>query len=505
MENKKMKIGLNVFSNEVAEEKERCFLPLEGNVADYVVCHFDCDCFSVEDNPAHIKKVGEVLGKHGLEYVANFEFVNFNPSPVGPDGYDWANREDGTHLLNLPDEYVKAHASNPNFVGLMYDEFEHVIINRNISVSMATKWKKVQPAFPLLDKTDTVKQGELLSSQLGDYWSRLKNSGAPALSGEHVFPVLFHTFARNGITPNFKSQKESASNIQYAIAGGAALQYGTDLWNCVDLWYRLTNPGHSSDEMYHNLKFAYLAGVTRVYVESCHPMTKDGQLTEYGVKYREFCKEYKGKERDYCIHDYRPEIGIIRYDDTFWGQCDPVMWKPILFGNKKIKPTSQSREYLKAFSIITHGETCPNGISWGRVSPWSLRKHRSFVTMNSTAVFDDRVEKDKLSSLKLCFLCGVHIEESTLKAVGELVRENGLTVVTSPRYLPDGLKSKVKGSCTEINDGKGKWIVVRSFRNGRMKKLVKPFLGSKGEIRLTFADREIRLKISENGETFKVL
>lgn len=494
-----MKIGLNVFDGDVLEDKSPFKLTIGDGAADYAVCHVDPQRFTLGESIEKAKKLAEKFKKTGIDFIANFEFQNFDMKSESVDGYKWAERPDGTHLLNIPGEYLKALSSGGNLIGIMYDEFEHVIANRNLSLEIAAKLLKRFPAFPLFNGRDALKQGELLSSQIREFAAGLKEKGAKNIYGEHVFPILFHKFASSGITPNFKSQKESYSNVQHAIAAGAALQYGTELSNCVDCWYRLTNPGHSAEEMYNNLKFAYYAGVNRVYVESSAVMVKDNKLTAHGEKFRQFCKEYKGKERDWDVHDYTPEIGIVRYDDTFWGQCDPVMWKRMLFGNSKVKPDYRCREYLKAFHLITHGETCINGLSWGRISPWSIKPHRSFASMNSTAVFDEKADEKCLASLKLCFLCGISISEETIKNVEKAVEENGLTVVTTQRFIPASVACKVKGRYCEIAEGKGKWIVVRSFRDPRLKTAVKPYIGNKNEIRLTFGEKEIKFKISDDG------
>lgn len=491
---------------------KRFFLPTDtGKGVDFVLCHFDPDeKKTVEENCRIAEKAAADWKEHGVDFIANFEFLNFNEYGSTSDGFDWCNRPDGCHRLDIPDEYVKALGSSGNLLGIMYDEMEHILINRNVSLTMNRKGFKNVPLFPIPDTKDVLEQGKILDKQLSDYASGMKNKGADRFLGEHVFPVLFHKFARNGIIPNFKSQKESCSNVQFSIAAGAALQYETELFNCIDLWFILTFPGHSPEEMYHNLVFSYLAGINRAYVEHGNALVEkkendEYEFTEYGKNFRRFADEYKGKDRGYCVQDYRPEIGIIRYDDSFWGQCDPVAWKKILFGNKKIKPNYKARELTKAMHLITHGETCPRGLAWNRISPWSLRKHRSFLSMNSAVVFDENVTKEKLSSLKLCFLCGYHISDKTLKAVSELVKENGLTVITTKRFAPEHILQKTKGLCSEVIDGKGKWIVTNRFLNCKIKKAVKPFIGNKGEIRLTFADREIRLKISENGETFTVI
>ena len=499
-------IGFNTFDGDVAEEKPAFVLSADGGKSiDFVLCHFDPNRGTVEEACEMADKVTQTVKDMGAEIIANFEFQNFSPESRGTDGYEWANRPDGTHRLNLPAEYVAALAKNGNLRGIMYDEFEHCIANVNISIALSTKFKKRLPVFPLSKSNDAVEQSNLLDSQLKEYADGIKSMGAPRMYGEHVFPILFHKFAKAGITPNFKSQKESYSNVQYAIASGAALQYGTELCNCVDNWYRLTNPGHSAKEMYSNLVLSYLSGVTSVYVESSHVFVTDDSLNDYGKAFLKFSSEYKGKPRNYNISDLRPEIGIIRFDDTFWGQCDPVMWRKILFGNKNIKPDSGSREYIRVFNILTHGETCRNGISWGRVSPWSLRKHRSFASLNSTCVFDENVRKETLSSLKLCFLCGNLISPETLSDVAELVRDNGLVAVTTKKYAPGHIASKVKGGFCEIADGSGKWIVVDSFSSSKLREAVRPFIGNKGEMRLTFANNEIVMKISEDGEGFDVI
>ncbi len=502
MDNKKMLIGLNVFESEVLSGDPHFTLTIgDGTTADYAVCHFDPNRKNYDEALEDARKTAFIFKNLCMDFVANFEFQNFSYDCKSPDGFDWAFNSDGLHRLCLNKEYIGALCCEGNLAGIEYDEFEHCIINRNLSVELASKGKIKPPVFPLSKSGDVFDQEALLEKQVKEYADEIISAGSPALCGEHVFPVLFHLFARSGITPNFKSQKESASNIQFAIAGGAALQYGTPLWNCVDSWFRLTNPGHSPEELESNLRFAYYAGVNRVYAESSSPMVKEGKLTPYGESYKKFCTAFRGKERDYDISDYTPEICVIRQDDSFWGQNDPVAWKRMLFGNKKIKPDASSKEYIKALHLITHGKSFRSGLSWDRIGFSFLTKHRSFLPLNSTAVFDERVGYDTLKSARLCFMCGRVISEETKSAVEKLVRENGLTAVTTAKHLPEELKGKAKGSFSEIKHGSGSYICVKSFLSSRLKKRVKPFLGKNDEIRLTFGGREIRLKISDDGNT----
>lgn len=470
---------------------------------DFVVCNYTPER-SVKGECEFISEFPEKFEKFGLKYVLNTEFANWHGSNITEDGYDWCNTDDGCHRVNLHPDFIKALTKDENCLGIMYDEMEHSIINRNLTLTI-NKIAKHLPVFPLALAKDVVIQGELLRLQCKELADFYKKNGAKRFVGEHVFPVLFHTFASAGIIPNFKSQKESYSVLQYVNAAGAALEYNTELWNCVDLWNYNTFPGHSPEEMFYNLWFSYLVGTTRVYVEGASQFFTDGKPNEYAYQYKKFTTDDRRKHREYTVQDYKPEIGIIRYDDSYWGQCDPFMWRPILLGNKNLKVTKTAKEFTKAFNVITHGETCKNGLAWDRISPWSLRPHKSFCSMNGVAVFDDRVTKDKLESLKLCFLCGYYISEETIKAVIELAKYNGLTIVAPRRFCPEYIKRQAKGSFSEVKDGKGKWIVTSNILSNKTKKSVRSFIGNKGEMKFTFKDKTIRMKISRDGNSFEVI
>ena len=504
MSDKIMRLGINMNFENVREDSPqfRCVC----DKVDFMVAHTDPQNAPLPVSIEKTRAAAKLLDARGIDYVANFEYQNFVHDATAPDGTEWVLNTDKLHRLSIPDAYVKALSASEHFKGVMYDEFEHAIINRNLSIILSSKGRIKKTVFTLLDGKDPYAQGELLDRQIGEYAAEIKRKGAELFIGEHVFPVLLHTFARNGMIPNFKSQKESVTNLCFAFAAGAAMQYDMPLWTCVDCWFRMTNPGHSADEMYYNLKFADLAGVNNAYVESTSVFLDDnGSPNDYAKRFAAFSESGINRERDYDIRDYRPEIGVIRYDDTYWGQGDPVMWRYMLFGNERIKPDRRSKEILRVFHLLTHGETSKRCFNWDKIHPWALRRHRSFMTMNSAAVFDDRVCKG-LESLKLCFLSGIHISDGTLARVAELVRDNGLTVVTPKRFAPEHIREKVKRRYSEVEDGKGVWIVCDRIDSNRVRKRVAPFLGRKGEIRLTFdGGREIRLRISKDGDSFEVL
>ncbi len=491
-----MQIGLNVFWDGSDFHDHSRIMLASGAKLDFAVCHLSVITDTLKDACKMAEGVSDAFKKLGLPYIANFEQANFDRECKGPDGFEWANHIDRTHRMVFPEAMLRALNKNENLIGVIYDEFEHMIINRSAGIAINAKIN----AFPLPETPSVLNDGAELVRNLKPYVADIKGAGVKRFAGEHVFPVLYHTFAKCGMIPNFKAQKESFTDIQYALAAGAALEYDTELWDCVDMWFMRTHPGHSPEEMYNNLVFAYESGVTRVYVESSAAMVDNGTVNKYGKAFIRFTEEYQGKPRDYEIADLRPQIGIIRYDDTYWGQAGILLWKRILFGDERLRPTKKQKEYLRVFHLLTHGKTCAGGINWGRFTSWSLRRHRSFAGMKSTVVFDDTVRKQNLTSLKLCFLCGETISEQTIDDVSELVKNNGLIAVTTKRFLPHHIKPGRFRAVETVSDGNGKWIIVRSFRSRKLKKLLTPYIGESGKITLDFSDHSTVLRISDDGD-----
>ena len=496
-----MKIGFNVFERQMLEGQPAFTLPLQNGV-DFLFCHTSPDPLGYADEYQKAARLSAIAAEYGAALIADFEFQNASGSFIGSDGRDWCRAADSGHRLNPDPAFLSALNAFGNLYGVVYDEFEYAVSARNLSLWWGNKLRFGAHAFPPLKHGDALAQGEAFAAALEEYAREILAMGVPRFAGEHVFPILFHAFARARMIPNFKSMKESCTNLAFAVAAGAALQYGTELWTCVDLWYRQSFPGHSAAELYDNLRFAYLAGVDLAYVESAPALVKDGSLTDRGEAFLRFVQEYKGKERDYRIADYRPEIGVIRYDDTYWGQN--LFWDRGLYGNGRLRPDRRSKEWIEAIDAVTFGESGKASFNLNRIDRTLLQKHRSFCSMNALAVFDDRVRRETLRSLKLAFLCGIRISPETLADVGALVRENGLTVVTPKRFVPERLRLLTAGTLTQIKDGKGAWIVTDDFTAPALRRIISPFLGKPGQIRLPFADREILLKISSDGERFDI-
>ncbi len=494
-----MKLGFNTFDTHVFREDAHFTVPLSCG-ADFVFCHTDPTPACGVRGKEKAACLAEAFYARGLDFIANFEFQNNISGFADEDGFEWCRTPDGAHRLHPNPAFIKALASRGNLMGVCYDEFDYCVSTRNLSMWLGSKRTFGAPCFMPLKTENPYVQGEAVSQALGAYVKEITAMGAPAFAGEHVFPILYHTFAKNGMAVNFKAMKENPTNLQFAAAAGAALQYGAPLWCCADLWHRQTFPGHSPEELYYNLLFCHLAGVDLAYVESDPVLAQDGALTPHGQAYADFLRTYRGAPQPRRIAGYRPAIGILRYDDTWWGQN--AFWNRGLFGNPRLHADARSREWLRAVHTVTFGQSGKFGFNLNRIDRTLLKKHRSFLPMNGLAVFDAFARKETLAPLRLAFLCGVYLSPGTLRAVEELVAENGLTAVCPPRFLPARLQTRANGSYTEIADSDGLWIAARDPADERVRRRVKDLLDAENEIRLPFAQGSLTLRISENGETF---
>ena len=66
----------------------------------------------------------------------------------------------------------------------------------------------------------------------------------------------------------------------------------------------------------------------------------------------------------------------------------------------------------------------------------------------------------------------------------------------SDKKITDAIRSASNGKISEINDGKGKWIVTDNLKSRALKTRLKEFLGKKGEMTYRFGDKTLNLKIS---------
>jgi hypothetical protein len=145
-------------------------------------------------------------------------------------------------------------------------------------------------------------------------------------------------------------------------------------------------------------------------------------------------------------------------------------------------------------------------LSWNAGNYYQGMPHRSFAPANAPVVFDDLVTKEHLKTVNLAFLCGLFMSNQTLAGINELVKKNGLVVVTSARFAPEKLVAAYTGGTKEFGVGKGKWIITGDMACDELKKRVKPFLGNDDEIVYHFkGNRMITMKISPDGDELKII
>ena len=487
---------------------------------DFVVYHYRGPEGTVADEAKKMEKLGNDFQKANLKVVVNVECGNWHIDMKSTDGYEWVSQPDNLHLFKFPPNVQKSLNQSEAVWGIQYDELEHSQITRNLSITIE------HPGIELVSLAETTGM-DFKSADNAVYKGarslvdECKRYGTRQVLTEHVWPILFHNFARAGITPVYKQMKENWSNVWAACAMGACLQYNQELWACLDFWHYNTFPGHSAEELWGNLLFAYWAGVDKAYVESIgkHIYEIDSnntlRLKERGEVLRRFAKEYvPNNPRPYTFRDFEPEIAIIRFDETEWGQGPNTYctvdyhgeklnfyWKDWLFGAYNLNTSSASEEWLKAWHTITHGMVKKESLSWNAGNVYEGMTYRCFAPANSPVVFDDTVTKEYLKSVKLAFLCGLYISENTLQDVTSLVRRNGLVVVTSKRFAPKEFATDYSSGTKEFKDGKGKWIITDDMAGDELKKLVAPSIGNDDEIVLRFkGNRKVTMKISSDGK-----
>ncbi len=460
------------------------------------------------------RKITKEFEESNLYLIYNNEISNWVPAVIDADGFDWSNNGDGSHCFRFRQEVLNEYVKSPSFMGVCYDEAEHMQINRSW---VFVDYKKID--LPFLSET-TGKTFRDAQDSIIEYGGKLTGeyiaSGVPEIYTEHVWPVLFHAFARAGFTPVYKQLKESIAPIWASLAMGAARQYNKPLWTCLDLWYCNDYPGHSPGELKANLEYGYLLGVNRMYVEninyndSLYYETESGvSLTEYGDVYASFAKNYiKNNPRSYTHSDYTPKTAIIRFDDTFCGQNmeKNSMWKPRLLGAYNLQPNIECFEWLDAWYTITHHKTNRKSISWNH--PELHRngmKYYTFVPCVSPIVYDENVTAENLTTLDLVFLCGLYISSRTLSDVANMVKLRGLTVVTTIKYAPAQFAVKYGGGTDVYEDGLGKWVICESMADTEVYDNIKHLLGNSDEMVYHFKNKIIRMKITDSGKQMQVL
>jgi hypothetical protein len=436
----------------------------------------------------------------GVDIVLGNEYGNINGPYI-----------DATNRYDVPVDTLKRAAHAGVLAGVLYDEPEHLQINAG-----QYRHDDFLPHFGATDGMDADRSIATIDQTVREIVRDIDAAapGTPVLA-EHVFPVLFHTLARAGMTPTPKVMKESFQPLQLGTALGASLQYGRDLWICADLWGPDIGPwftrapglpGHSPEEFASALRMAYLFAPTAIFVENVDVLSRHlGQgrfaRTEFGEVWAEFTRDFVPRHRlAWSFRDAVADIAIIHAEDSDFGRGE----RP--FGNRRATPPEAARTVFQAWHLISHGSipahgSCMHidGIAFPRhglddipQSDFPLERagmvattsHGLFHPTRSVLAFDEHVEAAVLGDPGLILAVGSRMPAATL-ALLRARADEGATVVIADRLVPAQWR-------TSEAIGAGRWVATPDLLGDDVREAIAPLLGPQNTWTQRFGGNEVR-------------
>ena len=419
----------------------------------------------------------------GLTFYVNTQACSYSKPGdfLDKQGKDLMAHPDGTYRWDVSGNLLETLSALPECRGILYDEAEwETFRNENNchggSEGDNVSTRQIHPLFAPTQNLGVREAYEAVYQGAKRQAEKYRKVGLCTLT-EQVFPVMFHTFARAGANVCPKFLKEGRDPVFAAIAVGAAKQYGREFGVTPDLWGQSGFPGHPPEELRCSLLYAYWMGATKIFVENIYAgfiagdgmrptglldrvVEKDGAVnyvpSKYGEIYRWFVKEYvPAHPRPYTFRDIRPEIAIVRFDDSYWGQ--DYSWTPKNLYGGKDRAGPASKAWIDIWRLLTHGQTSKLGISYHN-GGWEGRPHDFFCALNNVVVYDHLVEKERLKDIKLIFLTGIAVSERTQGAIASAVKQ-GAVCISLQTLAP----AAAVGKGTVVRDGKGKWVLLGDY------------------------------------------
>lgn len=325
---------------------------------------------------------------------------------------------------------------NETFLGFMLDECDHMQLNAHWPVveyyGYGGKHYFAETERMGLDEAQTAVE-RAIAARVERLCVDHKD-----VAGEYLFPGMMHTAARAGMSASPKVLKETCGPLMIAAGLGASLQYGGTFGIDCDAWWHPETVGHTDERFASALRLAYWAGADRIYIEggfgACGHPSEESQPEKLG----ELAKEYiPAHPREYSWRDYRPEVAIIRQDDTCFDirQKTPREYPGPLYGH--IPAKEENTEWLNILSLLSHGYVRTDSASRNWESR-SVQARTLFAPFYKLAVFDETVTGTVLDSVKLFFLTGPKISEKTWAEVADRVKLGAVCV------LPERMKSRLE-------------------------------------------------------------
>ncbi len=316
----KFRLGLNAdnWNNQVDSAEFKKSVRNLG--IEFIVWHVSPEEFATRS----LLRVVDYCRKNNLDYLFNTELVNYVPGVTefaadGGRAYRWDLRPE---IM----EYLK---DDPHFLGVVYDE--SLLVQSLLGTTIEVPGHDKIPVKPYYVDTAQMKPEAAFGAvadkigQLDGYYRKYNKR----LVLETLFPDSSFVTARGGAIWAVKFLKENYNDLMTMMAEGAARQYqkdgkghdrGLQLWACVDLWYLETFPnvaehglgqsaggrqGHTPDELYESLVYAYERGYDAAYVEMAKGlMDKQWKLTAHGqavVKFNEWRQKQPARTADWRV------------------------------------------------------------------------------------------------------------------------------------------------------------------------------------------------------------
>lgn len=468
--------------------------------------------------PAHTDVAAMLsdLSAAGIDLVLGNEYGNIN-GPFAP----------GTNRYDIDPEIVREAAATGRLVGILYDEPEHLQIH-------ADQYRR-DAHLPHFGQTEGLASEQAIAvidaaaRAILDGIDRATDAAGaarvPVLS-EQVFPVMFHTLARAGLTPVPKVMKESFQPLQLGTALGAALQHDRQLWVCADLWGPDIGPwqtrapgfpGHSPAEFASALRLAHHFSPARLFVENIDTLVRHRggghvEATEHGEVWREFALDWVPRNPPSWSHrDARPDIALVHADDSDFGRGA----RP--FGNRQASAPETARTVFAAWHALSHGQLPDAGscmhipgfdfprhelntvprpdfpLTHGAATP--SHTHGLFQAVRGVIAYDEHVDPDMLADAGLIVVAGSRLPHTTLAGLRALAGK-GATVL-----IPSWLCGPHRGS-TRL--GVGLWIVYDTFDDPDAQEAIAAHSGAPDLWTQRFGEQELRIRATDDvGETLE--
>lgn len=494
--------GLDMPVQDGAPSPEQYFDMLHGFGVDFLMHQV------MPGEQEHLRFLDEMAKRPELGFLMANEFANVNMDHVA-----------GTNRGDFSEAVATKAKTLENFMGFLYDETEHLQIHANMyrrDPNAPTQWQWADPAGKTLEQTEQAVTDAVAADA--------KRLGCPLFS-EHVFPILYHAFARGGMNPAPKVLKEEFQSLQLATALGAAVQYKRKFGICVDLWgtdigpwftRKWGFPGHSPADFENALRMAWHYSPEFLFVENMDPLVRFSaesgfRKTEFGDIFERFIRDYvPAHPLGYSFRDAQPDIALVRSDDGIF-QHTGTFAGGGLYGSDALGIDHTHSSIFKAWHLLSHG-TISDKTTFYNVPYYDIPKdrfpvnqdtirqlplengvvidgwdnaHGLFYPMNGVLVYDHYATVSDLAPAKLIVAAGSRMSAATAEAMLTCAR-NGATLLSASWLMPEGYR-------TSQTIGSGRLIITESFDEPDILAQIAPLLGDSRSWTQRFGEQRLHI------------